>query len=503
MNTLFKPTSYKKGAALAVGATFVWKAVSFVNALLLALYFGADQQTDVYFYLILLVGFGCNFFQNLFQTVLIPEAMFLTQENEKKSRQFTTMWLYIFVVFGIGMCLLGILWPEQIWQAISRFDKPLLIQHKRMLVAGLIFFGLQNITLYLTAITEMYKFFKTAWLGVLNALLPLLLLLLLGRRVGIISMIYGFIAANLVQIVILLILLKTQLHWSFLPAWVPVRVQTRQNMLTGQTLALFSIFTSSLPLYLMSHWGSGIVSALAYCQQFTGSASEILIARTANVAKIQLTEETSRQHYAQVNQTFLLTTYALLAVIAPLAVFSCYFAPQIVHIFLERGQFDAQATQHTVSFLRPMLFMLLGSVPGYLQNGTIAAGRKIKEWFPYALISACILIILLGEGMPYFGAFSYPYLLIISLGVGYLLNVRLFNKHFPFLQYGKQMGLLVQFTLYALLPLLPAVLLAQVLPENAWIQLAVCGSVYVISYAGILYATKDLTKLFHVATDNF
>ena len=65
------------------------------------------------------------------------------------------------------------------------------------------------------------------------------------------------------------------------------------------------------------------------------------------------------------------------------------------------------------------------------------------------------------------------------------------------------MGLLVQFTLYALLPLLPAVLLAQVLPENAWIQLAVCGSVYVISYAGILYATKDLTKLFHVATDNF
>ena len=74
MNTLFKPTSYKKGAALAVGATFVWKTISFANALLLALYFGADRQTDVYFYLIMLLGFGVTFLQRLNQTVLIPEA---------------------------------------------------------------------------------------------------------------------------------------------------------------------------------------------------------------------------------------------------------------------------------------------------------------------------------------------------------------------------------------------------------------------------------------------
>ena len=58
---LFKPTSYRFGAALAVGATLVWKLISFANALLIAAYFGAGASTDVYFYLMMLMGFGVTF----------------------------------------------------------------------------------------------------------------------------------------------------------------------------------------------------------------------------------------------------------------------------------------------------------------------------------------------------------------------------------------------------------------------------------------------------------
>lgn len=503
MNTLFKPTSYKKGTALAVGATFVWKVLSFCNALLLALYFGADHQTDIYFYLIFLIGLGSVFFRNLFQTVLIPEAMFFRQEDEQKARAFTTMWLYIYVGIGLLVCLAGFFWTRHIWALLSRFNGPFLPQYTPLLWCGFIFFGLQNITFYLTAVAEMYKFFKTAWLGVLNAIFPLVLLLLGGPQIGIISMLYGFITAQVLQIAILIWLLKTQLHWSFAPAWVPVRVQTRQNMLTGQIQSVLSIFTGWLPLYLMSSWGTGIISALNYCLQFTGSTSEILLARTANVTKIKLTEQTAQKQPEQANQTFLAATYALVTLLAPLVVFSCYFAPQIVHIFLERGQFGAQAATDTVAFLRPMLFVLLVSVPGVLQNSAIAAGRKIKEWFPYALLSAVILTGLLWMGMPCLGAFSYPYLLLISLLIGYMLNAVLFKKHFPFLQYGKQLKMTVRFTVYALLPLVPAGLLLQVLPANAWIQLAVCGSLYVTGYAAFLYVTRDLKKLFQIATDNF
>ncbi|MBO5911641.1 MAG: hypothetical protein J6Q05_05630 [Elusimicrobiaceae bacterium] len=503
MNTLFKPTSYKKGAALAVGATFVWKTISFANALLLALYFGADRQTDVYFYLIMLLGFGVTFLQRLNQTVLIPEAMFLMQENEIKSRRFTNMWLYIYMGIGEVISLTGLLGAEPVWRLLSRFGGPILAQDRVLLTCGFFLFGLQIITYYLIAVAEMYKFFKTAWLGVLNAVCPLLCLLLLGPKVGIISMIYGFLLANILQIIVLLILLRTQLNWRFTPAWVRVRVQTRQNMITGQTLAILDMFTSWLPLYLMSAMGAGLVSALNYCKQFTDSTTEVFTSRIANVAKIEMTQQTAASQKSAFDQTFQNNIYGLAAILAPLVVFSCYFAPQIVELFFKRGHFDMQAVHDTVCFLRPMLGVLLLGTVGYLQNSAIAAERKIKEWFPYALTSASILILLMLFFIPRYGAFSYPYILGVGLAIGFVLNAFLFKKYFAFINYIRPFWHLLRLTALAGISLIPAGLLAGQIPTICWLQILVCGFVFVTIYILLLKWTKDLQKLRELVRNGF
>ncbi len=495
MKTLFKPTSYKKGTVLAIGATFVWKVISFANALLLALYFGANRQTDIYFYLIILTGVGVAFLQRLNQTVLIPEAMFLTQQNKSTGEKFATMWFYIYVLLGLLIVGISLFCPEQMWGILSRFGGRLLAHDKALLVWALWVFALQIITYYLMAVAEMYKFFKTAWLGVLNAICPLVALLILGEKVGIISMFYGFLVANMLQIVILVILLKTQMSWSFCPAWVPLRTRTRQNMLTGQTLAVLDMVNSWLPVYLMSGMGVGFVSALNYCKQLTDSTTEVLTARAANIAKIEMTEQLAKNESAPANETFINATYILLVVLAPLAVFSCYFAPQIVDLFFKRGQFTAQAAQDTVSFLRPMLFVLLLMVPGYLQNSALAAGQKIKEWFPYALTGGLLFTIMMGWFIPKQGAFVYPYLIGASLIIGFMLNAFLFKKHLPFLHYFKPLYLTLRLTACAAAALLPAGLLSGMLSPTGWVQILGCGPVFVGAYGGILYVTKDLRKL--------
>ena len=495
MKTLFKPTSYKKGAVLAISATFVWKAISFANALLLALYFGASQQTDIYFYLIILTGVGIAFLQRLNQTVLIPEAMFLTQNNPSDGQKFATMWLYIYGILALAIGTIGFCWPEQIWALISRFNGTLLTHDKTLLCWALWVFALQIITYYLMAVAEMYKFFKTAWLGVLNACCPFLALLLLGRRVGIISMLYGFFAANVLQIIVLVILLKTQMRWNFRPAWFALRTHTRQNMLTGQSLALLDMLNSWLPVYLISGMGVGIVSALNYCKQLTDSTTEVFTARAANVAKIEMTEQIAQQELAQANTTFQHSNYILLLILAPLVVFSCYFAPQIVDLFFKRGQFTAQAAQHTITFLRPTLFTLLLMVPGYLQNSSLAAGQKIKEWFPYALTSGILLTGMMGGLIPLKGAFIYPYLIGIGLVMGFVLNAFLFRKHLSFIQYFEPFKVALRFTVLAAVTLVPVAILAHQLQPNCWIQIFVCGPVFVAIYVEILHLTKDLEQL--------
>lgn len=503
MKTLFKPTSYKKGTVLSVGATFVWKLISFANALLLALYFGASRQTDVYFYLIILTGIGVAFLQRLNQTVLIPEAMFLTQQDEETGKKFATMWLYFYVILGMVICLVSISCPEQIWRILSRFGEKLLAHDKALLVWALWVFALQIITSYLMAVAEMYKFFKTAWLGVLNAICPLAGLLIFGGKIGIISMLYGFFAANILQIVILIILLKTQAHWTFGPAWIALRTRTRQNMLTSQTLAVLDMLNSWLPVFLMSGMNVGIVSALNYCKQLTDSTTEVFTARVANVAKIEMTEQLSKKQSAEANETFINASYLLLIVLAPLVVFSCYFAPQIVDLFFKRGQFTAQAAHNTVLFLRPMLLTLLLAVPGYLQNSTLAAGQKIKEWFPYALAGGLVFTGMMWFFIPRAGAFVYPYLIGTGLLIGFILNAFLFKKHLNFIQYFKPLGLVIRFAALAVLALIPTVLLSGVLPQNCWIQIFGCGPVFVATYAGILYLTKDAQRLGKFFTNNF
>ena len=495
MNALFKPASYQKGTVFAVSATLVWKLISFANALLIAAYFGATYQTDIYFYLTLVVGFGLGFTQRLNQTVLIPEAMFLHAKHPARARKFLTMWLYIYVLAGSVAGLTGTAFAVPGGELISRFSAAELTSQHTLLILAVWWFALQLVTYYLQAVAEMFKYFAAAWLGILNALLPLGFLLLSGHQLGLASMLYGFVTANIVQVIILLALCRKQLGWSFRPEWVALSKRVRKNILAGQSLAVLDMVNGLLPLYLMSGMNAGIVSALTYCRQLTDSATEVWTARAANIVKIELTEYAARRQAEQFNHHFLQATRLLVAVLAPLAVFSAWFAPQIVELFFERGQFTSEAARQTVLFLRPMLFVMLLTAPGTVQNSALSAARKIKESFPYALAAGVFLTGLIWAALPHWGAFTYPYVLLTGYGVGFAINTFLFKKQFPYVQYAAHLGITLKLTLLATGALIPAAGLAYALPGNGWIQVFVCGPVFLAVYAGLFYLSGEWTKI--------
>ncbi len=501
MLSIFKTTSYKTGAALAVAATSFWKVASFASSILIALYFGASADTDVYFYLIMLIGFGVTFMQKLNGSVLVPEAMFLAEEDEKLSRRFLTMGFYFYVLLALALCVLGLLFPVNVVGLFSRFDVTLLQTEQLLLCTAFLLFATNLIYYYLLAVAEMHKFFATALLGPLNALLPLISLILFGRSIGIISMIYGFLAANIIQILLLMHLMRKHLHWDFTPRPCPIHPRAQKNMLTGQTLAIIDIVNNLLPLYLISGMGSGIVSALSYCKQLSDSATEVITLRVANVSKIELTENASKGQVNVFNKNFLSTNHLLLFILTPLAVFSSYFALDIVGLFFERGAFSPEDAANTVRFLRPMIFMLILLVPAYLQNNTIAAWLKMKESFPYALISSLSMMAAFWFLIPKWGAFSYPYLLAGGTIFGFMLNYFLFKKHFPFVNYFRSFWELLRLVAINIIALLPAAVIRIFLSEhNYFWSLLFCGSVYVTVLLIISYKSRDL-ELFLKSTE--
>lgn len=501
MFSLFKTTSYKTGAALAVASTAFWKLTSFLNGVLIALYFGAGARTDVYFYLIMLIGFGVAFMQKLNGAVLIPEAMFLAEENEPESRRFLTMGFYFYVLLGLALCVLGLMFPVGTVRVISRFDVTLLQNEQVLLCAAFFLFATNLISYYLTAVAEMHKFFGAALLSPLNAVCPLLSLLFLGKHIGVISMVYGFLAANVIQIVLLAWLLKKHLRWDFTPRPCAVHPRAQKNILTGQTLAIVDIVNNLLPLYLISGMGAGLVSALNYCRQISDSPTEIITNRVANVSKIELTENAARGQVNVFNKNFLSTNHLLLFVLTPVAVFVSYFAADVVGLFFERGRFTAANAADTVAFLRPMIFMLVLLVPAYLQNNTISAWRKVKESFPYALGSSLAFTLAAWILLPRLGAFSYPYILLGGLIFGFIVNFFLFRKHFPFVNYFRSFWELLRLLAINVIALLPAASVRVFMGESDYfLNLLFGGSVYVTVLLLVSYKSRDL-QLFLKSTE--
>lgn len=501
MFSIFKTTSYKTGAALAVGATAFWKLTSFLNGVLIALYFGAGARTDVYFYLIMLIGFGVTFMQRLNGAVLIPEAMFLAEESEPESRRFLTMGFYFYALLALALCALGLAFPVGVLRAVSRFDVSLLQNEQILLCAAFFLFATNLLAYYLTAVAEMHKFFGAALLSPLNALCPLVSLLLLGKHIGVISMVYGFLAANIIQITLLAWLMKKNLHWDFAPRPCAVHPRARKNMLTGQTLAVVDIVNNLLPLYLISGMGAGLVSALNYCRQISDSPTEIITNRVANVSKIELTENAARGQTNVFNKNFLSTNHLLLFVLTPVAVFVSYFAADVVGLFFERGRFGARAAADTVAFLRPMIFMLVLMVPAYLQNNTISAWRKVKESFPYALGSSLAFTLAAWFLLPRLGAFSYPYILLGGLVLGFAVNYFLFKKYFPFVNYFRSFWELLRLLAISVIALLPAAAVRVFMGESDYfLNLLFGGSVYVTVLLLVSYKSRDL-QLFLKSTE--
>ena len=489
MNALFKPASYQTGAAWAVGATFVWKIISFANALLVAAIFGATLRSDIYFYLIMFIGIGLTFLQRLNNVVLIPEAMFLQEQNPQHAQRFLTMWLYSYAGLGLILVAVGIVWPVGMWEIFSRFDHAYLITQRTLLAAGFVLFALYILAYYLQAISEMYKFFGAAWLGILNAVFPFVFLLCFGRAIGLLSMVYGFIASNALQIIILAGVLKKQLNWSFKPAWTALGKRARHNALAGQTLAVMETINSWLPLFLISGIGAGLISALNYCRQLTDSPTEILTNRLTNVSKIALTELAAKNKQKAFNRTFLQTNFVLVFILAPLAVFTVYFAPEIVNLFFQRGEFDAQAATDTVRFLRPFIVTVLLLAPAMVQNAAVAAQRKIKENFPYAIISYVVFLAALLLFIPKYGAFMYAYLSLCGFFFGGYLNYLFFRKHLPFVSFIKMYEDLAKVTALNLAALVCAAAVANALPPlNSFCTILICGSIYII---GLLLASHE------------
>ena len=216
------------------------------------------------------------------------------------------------------------------------------------------------------------------------------------------------------------------------------------------------------------------------------------------MSKIQLTRHIAKNHWDAFNTAYNATHHFLWFLLTPLAVFSVFYAPEIITIFFKRGAFSAADVREAAAFLRPLLVLVWLMAPVLMQNNVVAATRKLKEFLPYAISGILLFIALVPGAVAWGGAVAFVYAQAGCCVIGLAINAFFFKKYVPEFKLLPALKDGLRLVLYNVAALLPSALYAFYFStSNAWINVFTGGGIFVILLLLITHFSGDLTRFLH------
>ncbi len=471
--------SYNRGIAYSVFFNMLSKATAFLASLAIAFYFGTNAQTDVYFYALFVVGIIVGFVSNLNASVIIPESMRLyEQEGVQSSTAFVNLFLYAYAAIGLAATVAMLASPAASFALISRFDKHLLASNTRILYCILPLLASMLMLNFLTDVLTSKKFFTTPMLtGIVNSLFVLGFVVIFHGKYGVSSAAIGLSLAYFIQAVFLILLMRRILNWDFVFKRTVLGGRIWKNMLFTQLGSLSSVLAASVPMYLISGLGSGVISALNYGKQVSELPNSVITSQFSSVAGIKFNEQHAQKNYEETNRVFLAAARFLLFILVPVSFAGFAYSREIMTLLFKRGTFDAAATALSAKFLR---FFVL-SLPFYgistLMARIFMAGQKIRESFWFQVLYNLLLVTVIYGCVSKFGGLGYPLALLIMNLFGALFYIYLTRAFFPYIHYVKALDYFSKIAALNLALILP-IAYGTNLIGSPFLRLAVGSAVY-------------------------
>lgn len=378
-----------------------------------------------------------NFITSMDSSVVIPESMRLReQKSSEESRQFLNFFLYSYLLLGIIVTLIIFINPVDILTSLSHFKRELLYQNNLILMLSIPLFTLMVVCTFLIDILTSYKFFTIPMIAqMLNSIIAIIFIVVFHSQFGVLSILIGLLFAYVIQFVLLVILLKKYLEWNFKFKFVKVDKRIFKNIFFAQSGNITSTLTSYIPLYLLSGFNAGVITALNYGQKTADMPNQFITTQFSSVTGIKFNELVAKKDYEGLNRIFNDTAKFLLFILTPISFFIFLFNKEIITILYNRGKFDTKSVILSAEFLKYFGLLLPFLAINTLVARTFMAYQKIKEAFWYQ-VSFNILAILFIIFMIYsLGILGYPIALLITNAINFLLIYFLLKLIFKEINY--------------------------------------------------------------------
>ncbi|MEP6674217.1 MAG: lipid II flippase MurJ [Ferruginibacter sp.] len=405
--------SYKKGIILSVFFNICSKGLLFVVNIAIAFYFGTNTETDIYFYLnatlLILVGY----INNIDTAVLIPELMRLKhQEDEGSYKIFINFFLYLYLLIGaIGVCIL-FFFNTNLYALISNFSTATIASHRTMFLISSFNFLLLIVINYLVNILTSLKYFTLPMMiSVVNSVMVLAAVIFGHQTLGTTGIIIGATLAQLVNVMLLIILMKVNLKWKFglIPKTFSIRRKVWKDIAWIELGQLSALFTNYLPIYLLSSFGNGAITAMNFGKSIAEIPNSLLTSQYSYIIGIKFNELYHKAKLIELNETFIKSGKLLVLILIPISCFISFHAEGIIQILLQHGSFNKTDAATTARFLSIFGLAIPFFAIGSLITRLCFAAQKARFVFFYQILTNLVFIIAIYAATRVYNIYGYSY----------------------------------------------------------------------------------------------
>ncbi len=338
--------------------TVVCKLGAGTREVVTAYWFGASDALDAFVVALTIPTFAAMALGNAAGSALLPT---FTRVRERQGHatanrllQETTFWTALLLLGAACIVAVSSGWLlDLVGPGFASWKQMLAHQLMLVLVPVIVLRGI--ISLHASVLNSQEQFTASGLTPVLTPLACIIVLLMLGNRLGICALAWGMTIGALAETIVLAWVLRSTGYrlCPRLAAPSPELVQVFRQYLPLAVAAALMSSTTIVDNAMASRLGSGSVATLSYGRKLVLLAISIPTLSISRAIFPYLSRLVAQRNWNQLRDTLRKSQTAVMLVMIPLAVALFCFARPLTAFVLQRGAFGAQDTD-SVAWVQAM-----------------------------------------------------------------------------------------------------------------------------------------------------
>lgn len=340
-----------RSTILILSLTIIAKVIGFGKSIIMASYFGADLNSDAYYFSSSLVANVLYMITTSIGISFLPIYVKIREnEGRERSRQYTAETLIMMSFIAVILMVIVIITSPLLIRLFaptysgSQFEKTVL--YLRIMACGVFFALLTNIFQNLLNGEKVYGFSNIS--GIINSIVLILMIIVLSPKMGIMSAVLALPISYAVQF--LTLFFKGRKYVDFRIKRNPwneytkiLLIQAMPILLSNATIELNQMIDKMLLISIED----GAVSAVHYSAVLYQFASSIVSIPISTVIFTELSELVAKKEFDNIRHLVKDTLHAAFIIGLPVTLVMLIYSEPIVNIAFGHGHFSDYAVSRS------------------------------------------------------------------------------------------------------------------------------------------------------------